>query len=30
MENGVDSIKALADFITPGVGELIEKELSLA
>lgn len=27
MENGVDSIKALADFITPGVGELIEKEL---
>ena len=30
MENGVDSIKALADFITPGVGELIEKELSEA
>jgi len=27
MENGVDQIKALADFITPGVGELIEKEL---
>ena len=30
MENGVDSIKALADFITPGVGELIEKELDEA
>ncbi len=28
MENGVDSIKALADYITPGVTELIEKELS--
>ena len=28
MENGVDQIKSLADFITPGVGELIEKELS--
>lgn len=28
MENGVDSIKELADFITPGVTELIEKELS--
>lgn len=27
MENGVDSIKELADFITPGVTELIEKEL---
>ncbi|MBR4048860.1 MAG: HAD family phosphatase [Clostridia bacterium] len=29
MENGVDQIKALADFITPGVGELIEKELEI-
>ena len=28
MENGVDQIKTLADFITPGVGELIEKELA--
>ncbi len=27
MENAVDSIKALADFVTPGVAELIEKEL---
>ena len=30
MANGVDRIKALADFITPGVGELIEKELDEA
>ncbi len=28
MENGVDEIKELADYITPGVTELIEKELS--
>lgn len=28
MENGVDSIKAIATFITPGITELIEKELS--
>lgn len=28
MENGVDSIKELADFITPGITELIEKELA--
>lgn len=28
MENGVDTIKKLADHITPGVAELIEKELS--
>ncbi len=28
MENGVDSIKAIADDITPSVTELIEKELS--
>ncbi len=28
MENAVDSIKELADFITPGVAELIEKELA--
>ena len=28
MESGVDSIKKLADHITPGVAELIEKELS--
>lgn len=28
MENGVESIKALADFVTTGVTELIEKELS--
>lgn len=28
MENGVDSIKALADFITPSVTALIEKELA--
>lgn len=28
MENGVHSIKALADFVTPGVAELIEKELA--
>lgn len=27
MENGVPAIKALADFVTPGVAELIEKEL---
>ncbi len=27
MENAVDSIKDLADFITPGVTELIEKEM---
>lgn len=27
MENAVDSIKELADFITPGVAELIEKEM---
>lgn len=27
MENGVDSIKAIADDITPGITELIEKEL---
>ena len=27
MENAVDSIKELANFITPGVAELIEKEL---
>ena len=27
MANAVDSIKELADFITPGVAELIEKEL---
>jgi len=29
MENGVDTIKTLADFTTPGVAELIEKELAL-
>ena len=29
MENGVDSIKEIADFITPGITELIEKELSI-
>lgn len=28
MANGVDSIKALADYITPGIAELIEKELA--
>ncbi|MBP3442566.1 MAG: HAD-IIB family hydrolase [Clostridia bacterium] len=28
MENAVDSIKELADFVTPGVAELIEKELA--
>ena len=28
MENGVDLIKNLADFVTPGVTELIEKELA--
>ena len=28
MENGVESIKALADFITLGITELIEKEMS--
>ena len=27
MENGVDSIKALADYVTPGIAELIENEL---
>lgn len=27
MENAVDSIKKLADFVTPGVAELIEKEM---
>lgn len=29
MENGVDAIKVLADFVTPGIAELIEKELSV-
>ncbi len=29
MENGVDAIKELADYVTPGITELIEKELSL-
>lgn len=28
MENGVDAIKEMADYITPGITELIEKELS--
>lgn len=28
MENGVDSVKELADYITPGITELIEKELA--
>lgn len=28
MESGVDTIKALADYTTPGVAELIERELS--
>ena len=28
MENAVDQIKAIADYITPGVTELIEKELA--
>lgn len=28
MENGVDTIKELADYVTPGVAELIEKELA--
>ena len=27
MENGVDSIKAIADFTTSGITELIKKEL---
>ncbi|MBO4976812.1 MAG: HAD hydrolase family protein [Lachnospiraceae bacterium] len=27
MENGVDVIKELADYVTPGITELIEKEL---
>lgn len=30
MENGVDEIKELADFVTPGITELIEKELAEA
>ena len=29
MENAVEQIKAIADYITPGVTELIEKELAL-
>lgn len=29
MENGVSAIKDLADFVTPGVSELIERELEL-
>ena len=28
MENGVDAIKGLADYVTPGISELIEKELT--
>ncbi len=28
MENGVDAIKELADYVTPGITELIEKELA--
>ena len=28
MENGVDEIKKLADYVTPGITELIEKELT--
>ena len=27
MENGVDSVKELADYVTPGIAELIEKEM---
>lgn len=27
MENGVDAVKELADYVTPGITELIEKEL---
>lgn len=30
MENGVQAIKDLADFVTPGVAELIHRELELA
>ena len=29
MESGVESIKELADFTTPGVAELIQRELTL-
>ncbi len=28
MENGVDAVKKLADYVTPGIAELIEKELA--
>ena len=28
MENGVDDIKKLADYVTPGIAELIERELN--
>ncbi len=28
MENGVDSVKKLADYVTPGITELIEKEMT--
>lgn len=28
MENGVDAVKALADYTTPGITEMIEKELA--
>lgn len=29
MENGVQTIKDLADFVTPGVAELIQRELEV-